>query len=224
MKRVVFVIALSFLPIFTFAQGLPIKSGTTSDLADVNTKKAVEVIDGLSDRVSYTASMSAQATTAGYALSIESSAGTGFKMFGFCASASPATASAVVSVTVQRRTTASTGGVACTNEFVTVAGTGCAISKLDPADGNYGGIGRNGGTLGTAGAVILQTSHTVSELGAGAADPSLRDPFCIDFGKWGFKPITVLAGVGNGVTIVVSASGAGGLAAGSINAFIVAEN
>lgn len=174
---------------------------------------------GPSVRPTYSVSMGAQATTAAMTLSIEAAAGTGFKLGNFCISTSSATAAAKVDIVVQRRTTASSGGVACTNEFTTVAGTGCAISKMDPADSNYGGVGRNGGTPGTAGAVLGQWGVTVPALASGFPQPVCMD----DLLGRGYKPYIVLAGTGNGLTITVSAAGAGGLASGAITAYIIAE-
>lgn len=200
-----------------------IKDGNSSALLDLDANGSVKTVEGVSTRPTYTVSMGAQATTAAMTLSIEAPAATGFKLVRFCVSTSGATAAAKVDVVLQRRTTASSGGVACTNESTTVAGTGCAISKMDPADGNYGGVGRNAGTPGTAGAVLAQYGFTVPELGAGAADPMLTVPFCRDYSLHEGKLPTVAAGTGNGLTISVSAAGTGGLAAGAITAVIIAE-
>lgn len=219
MKKLIAVAALVLLPALSFGQGIVVKSGATSDLATIDTNKNVRVSLGASTRPTYSVSMGAQATTAAMTLSIESAAGTGFKISNVCISTSSATAAAKVDIVIQRRTTASSGGVACTNEFTTVAGTGCAISKMDPADGNYGGIGRNAGTPGTAGAVLGQWGVVVPALASGYTQPVCLD----DFAGRGYKVITVAAGTGNGVTITVSAAGAGGLASGAITAYIVAE-
>lgn len=224
MKRSVALLAtLLFVAAAAFGQGLPIKGGATSDLANVDANKNLRVADGPSTRPTYLVSMGAQATTAAMTLSIEASAGTGFKLAFFCVSSSVATAAAKVDVVVQRRTTASSGGTACTAEGTTVGGAGCAVSKNDPADANYAGVARNGGTPGTAGAVIGQYGFTVGELGAGAADPNGQAPWCLDFGTRGGKMPTVAAGTSNGLTITVSAAGAGGLAAGAITANVIAE-
>lgn len=212
-----------FVSTGAFAQGVTLKSGASTDTATVDTNKNLRVNIGPSTRTTYSVSMGAQATTAAMTLSIEAAAGTGFKLARFCVSTSVATAAAKVDIVLQRRTTASSAGVACTNEFTTVGGTGCAISKHDPSAGNYGGIGRNGGTPGTAGAVLGQWGLTVGELGAGAADTGGPALFCQDYSGDGYQLPTVLAGTGNGLTITVSAAGAGGLAAGAITAVIIAE-
>lgn len=174
---------------------------------------------GPSVRPTYSVSMGAQATTAAMTLSIESAAGTGFKLGNFCISTSSATAAAKVDIVVQRRTTASSAGTACTAEGTTVAGAGCAISKMDPTDSNYTGVGRNGGTPGTAGAVLGQWGVTVPALASG-----FQQPVCLDdlLGR-GYKPYIVSAGTANGLTITVSAAGAGGLADGAITAYIIQE-
>jgi hypothetical protein len=223
MKRFGAALLLAFLPSLAIAQGVPIKSGADSNLVTVDANKNMRVSDGPSARPTYLVSMGAQATTAAMTLSIEAPAATGFKLAFFCVSSSIATAAAKVDVVLQRRTSASSGGVACTNEFTTVGGTGCSIAKNDPADGSYGGVGRNAGTPGTAGAVLGQWGFTTPELGAGAADPAGPPPFCVDFGTRGGKMPTVAAGASNGLTITVSAAGAGGLAAGAITANIIVE-
>lgn len=201
------------------AQGLPIKSGSTSDLAKVDTNKNLLVTFGPSTRPTYYATATGLATTALYNMSIEASAGTGFKLAGWCVGVSNATAAALVTVTVQRRTTASTGGTAATAE-----GTASpAVSKADPADSNFGGIVRITSTLGTAGAVIDGAGFTVGEIGAGAADPASPPPFCKFYGDKGEKMPVVSAGTANGISINVSAPGAGGLASGSIWAVFIVE-
>lgn len=224
MKKLIAALAIALLPALASAQGVVVKSGAGSDTATVDTAKNMRVALGASTRPTYSVSMGAQATTAAMTLSIESSAGTGFKLVNFCVSTSNATAAAKVDIVVQRRTTASSGGVACTNEFTTVGGTGCAISKHDPADANFGGVGRNAGTPGTAGAVLGQWGFTVGEIGAGAADGAGPVSWCMDdIAGRGFKAFVVQAGTGNGLTISVSAAGAGGLASGAIQAYIIAE-
>jgi hypothetical protein len=218
MKRLILLFVL--LPALVFGQGIPIKGGATNDLANVNANKALEVVDGRSARPTYVASVGAQATTAAIVLSVESSALVGFKLVQLCVGITNATAAAGVTVTVQRRTTASSGGTALTAE-----GTGTAsISKLDPADGNWPGVARVGGTPGTAGAILDQQGFQVGELGAGTADTHSLPPWCKMYGgATGEKPITVLPGVTNGLTVTLGAAGTGGLAFGSISATIVAE-
>lgn len=193
---------------------------TGSQCQKVQPTGAAEEVTGRSSRATYVASVAGQATTAAITLSVESASGTGFRLLGWCVSGvSNATAAAAVTVTVQRRTTPSTGGTALTAE-----GTGTtSISKMDPADGNYGGIARLGGTTGTAGAVLDQAGFQVGEIGAGSADPNAAAPYCKYYGLAGEKAPIVAAGVTNGLSVSVSSAGAGGLAAGSISAIISAE-
>lgn len=222
MKR--FLVALCFALLATpaFAQGVPLKDNDTSRLVEIDANNNMRVSEGNSSRASYVVAMSAQATTAAMQLSIEASAGTGFKLAGFCWDTSNATAAAAVTISLQRRTTASSGGVACTNEFTTLSGTGCSASKMDPADANYAGVARNGGTAGTAGAVIDQFGHQAGIVATGAGG---TPPQCIWYGGSGgaWKMPSVTAGTANGLSIIVSAAGAGGIASGSITAYIVAE-
>jgi hypothetical protein len=187
----------------------------STSAADVVTPTAPPI----SARPTYIASVSGQATTAAYLLSIESSASTGFRLTKICVGSSGATAAAAVTVTVRRTTTASSGGTALTAE-----GTGTtAVSKMDSTDSNFGGTARLGGTPGTAGATLDQFAFTVPEIGAGAADPAHIPVFCTPYCLAGEKCPTIPSGVANGLSINVSAAGAGGLAAGAISATFVAE-
>lgn len=189
-----------------------IKSGASTDTLTVNTNKAALVIDGVSTKASYTANIQGEATTAAITVSLEAPAAQSVRIVRICSASSTATAAAAVSVVVQRRTTASSAGTLVANEA-----TGSdAVSKHDPADGSYGGIVRIGGTPGTVGAVLDAWSYTAGELGAGAADPPSGHPICKEYGERGTKPISVLAGVTNGITVNVGSHGAGGLASGLI--------
>jgi hypothetical protein len=169
-------------------------------------------------RTTYIAAVASQATTVGLVLSIEAFATTGFKLAKVCVSSSNATAAAAVSVFVERRTTASSGGVQLTAEG---AGT-AAISKMHPSAANYGGVVRHGGTPGTVGARLDAWSFAIGEIGAGTADPD-SPVICKDYGLNGEQLPTVAAGTANGLSITVTAAGAGGLASGSISATIIVE-
>lgn len=165
------------------------------------------------------ASASGLATTSAYTMSVEPNAVRSVRLATICVGSSNATAAAAVTVTVQRRLTASSGGTVATSE-----GTGtAAVSALEQGDGIYPGIVRITGTLGTAGPVLDQWSFMVGELGAGAADPTSFPVFCKSYGDVGTKPITIPQGVANGLSISVSASGSGGLAAGSIAATLLMD-
>lgn len=204
---------LSLLVALTVSQGIPLKSGATSDLANVNTAKSLEVVRGASTKPTYTCTATGLVTTAAYALTLESSAALGFKVQKICVGSSVATAAALQTVTVRRTTTASSGGTAVTSE-----GTGTSsIAKHDPADGNWAGICRITGTAGTAGALLDGFGWTVPELGAGAADPGGPPMFCKTYGDESEKAPVVLSGITNGIDVRVTAAGAGGLASGVIS-------
>lgn len=214
-------VACLLIPSLAWGQGIPLKSGATSDLATVNTQKALLTQDGIPTRATYTASFGATTCAAANILAIESGASVGFKLAQVCVSlSSVATAAAAVNVFVRRETTASTGGTLLVNEG---AGT-VSISKHDPGDGNYAGIARGVvATSGTAGATLDQFGFTVGELGAGVADPPSAGVFCKQYGLVGEKMPTVSSGITNGLVISMSTSGAGGLANCSISATIIAE-
>jgi hypothetical protein len=211
---------LHALALVVLAQGLPIKSGSSSSLATVNTNGALLVIDASSSAsASYTCAATGLVTTALYSMQLAAEVSRGLKVKRICVGVSNATAAALVTVTIQRRTTASTGGTAATAE-----GTASpAVSKRDPADANFGGVCAVTPTLGTAGAALDGFGFTVGEIGAGAADSAGPGVYCKEYGERGMKPFVVLAGVANGLSVSVTAPGAGGLAAGSISIDFVAE-
>lgn len=201
------------------AQGVPVKSGAGSDLATVDTNKNLRVAVGPSTRATYTCSAGGLATTAAYALSLESEVSRGYRIARICVGSSVATAAALQTITVRRTTTASSGGSA-----VTAEGTGTSsIAQHVPGTGNWGGVCRITGTAGTAGALLDTWGQTVGELGAGAADPGSPPVFCKTYGDAGEQMPTVASGVANGVDVRVTAAGAGGLAAGSISITFIAE-
>ena len=208
-----FLSLLSLLPALALAQGIPLKSGAGSDLATVNTAKSLLTVRGASTVPTYTCTATGLASTAIYSMQLDAEVARGFKVQKICVSAnSPATAAAAVSVTVNRRTTASTGGTAATQE----GSASPSVSKFDPADGNWTGRCAQTPTLGTIGPLLDGWSQTVGELGAGAADPGSGTPICKTYGDESEKAPTVLAGTTNGLSVAVSAVGAGALAGGSI--------
>lgn len=202
-----------------FGQGIPIKSGASSDQLTINTQKAALVTQGVSTRSTIAVVANALTTTAAYNLSIEAGSSLGFKLAGWCIGASSATAAAAVVVTVQRRTTASSGGTACTAEGT----SSCAMSKFDPADSNFSGVARVTGTPGSAGAVLDASGIQIGEIGAGTADAPGPAPICRFYGTQGDKMPTVSAGTANGISISVGSGGSGALAMGFITAYLIEE-
>lgn len=219
MIRLLIVLAF-FMPSYTLAQGLPQKSGSTSDLQDVNANKAGIVATGRSAKDTYIASSSALVTTALYSMQIESPASNVLVIHRICVGVTNATAAAGVTVVVNRRSTASSGGTA-----LTVEGTGAdSISKLNFNSGNFTGTGRRTPTLGTIGPSLDQWGFQVGELGAGAADVPGQPVQCRDYGMGGASmPIIVQSGTANGISVTVSSLGAGGLAFGSISILFSVE-
>ena len=214
---------LALVASLALAQGIPLKSGASSDLATVNTNKAMLTSDGPSTRPTFSATVSGATTTAAYNLQVESSAGTGFKVLEICVTyALGATAAGtVITTTVSRRTTASSGGTALTNE-----GTGTtAISNHDQSGGSYGGLARGlAATLGAAGAVLDQWQFPQTVI-AGTTGITPPATICRQYGsaQGGGKAIVVSAGTANGLAVNVSAGGAGSLAVGSIRMTFVSE-
>lgn len=219
------VLVLAVLPAVALAQGIPLKPGASSDLATVDTNKNLRVSTGASTRQTYNATISGATTTAAYNLQIESSAGAGFKVIEICVGyAQGATAAGtIVTTTVSRRTTASSGGTALTNN-----GTGTtAITDLSGGSVGYGGIARGmAATLGTAGATIDQWAFRQSVLGATTGMESVGDVrVCQQYGsaQGGGQAIVVPAGTSNGLAVQVSAGGAGSVAIGSIRVTFIVD-
>lgn len=223
MKRILAaILALAFAASTSWAQGVPIKGGGTSNLAAVNSAGALQVTDGQSTRATYIATVAGATTTAAYNLQLESASGVGFKVIKICVTYSlgATAAGTVVTTTVSRRTTASTGGTALTNE-----GTGTtAVSKLDPTSTNYTGLARGlAATLGTAGATIDQWQFAQTVV-AGTTGITPISMVCKPYGDGtGEQPITAAAGTTNGIAVNVSAGGAGSLTVGSISMLFVQE-
>lgn len=212
MKKKLAVLTLCLVPLVALAD-VVLRSGSSSDTVTVNAAKSLLMVRGASTVPTYTCTATGLVSTAAYSLNLQAEVARGFKIQKVCVSAnSPATAAAAVNVTVQRRTTAATGGTLAAQE----ATASPSVSKLDPADGNWTGECRVTPTLGTAGAVLDGWSQTVGELGAGTADPGSGTPFCKTYGDESEKAPTVLAGTANGASVLVSAPGAGALAGGSV--------
>lgn len=213
---------LVLLPALAFAQGIPLKSGADSNLATVDSLKNLRVIHGVSPRPWYIATVTGATTTAAYNLQVEASASLGLKIYRVCVTYSlgATAAGTVITTTVSRRTTASSGGTALTNE-----GTGTtAVTKLDYSQANFSGLARGlAATLGTAGATLDQWAfpQTVVAATTGITPISL---ICREYGmSGGSQPIIVQAGTANAVAVNVSAGGAGSLAVGSISILFVQE-
>jgi hypothetical protein len=216
------VFTLSLLAGTASAQGVVTKSGATSDLWTINSNKAGLVSYGRSTRPTYNATIASAVTTAAFNLQVESPASQSLHITRICVGyALGATAAGtIVTTTVSRRTTASTGGTALTNE-----GTGTtSVSKRDTSDANFGGLARGmAATLGTAGATLdqWQFPQTVVAGTTGITQPVV---ICREYGvSQGGETLVVPAGVTNGIAVNVSAGGAGSLAVGSISLTFIQE-
>lgn len=196
-----------------------------TDVAEIDANKNLRVQLGASTRQTFNATISGATTTAAYNLQIESAAGQGFKVIEICVGyAQGATAAGtIITTTVSRRTTASSGGTALTNN-----GTGTtAVTDLSGGSVAYGGLARGmAATLGTAGATIDQWSFRQSVLGATTGLEGVADVrICQQYGsaQGGGQAIVVPAGATNGLAVQVSAGGAGSVAVGSIRVTFIAE-
>ena len=192
---------------------------TGTQCAKVDSSGNLYTVDGKSSVATYNASSSGLVTTALFNLTVEAEAARGFRVQRVCVGVTNVTAAAGVTVTMNRRSTASSGGTLSTAE-----GTGAdSVSKMDPSDASWSGVVRRTATLGTIGATLDQWSFQVGELGAGTADTPGPAIYCRYYGINENKMPTVAAGVANGVSVNVSAPGAGGLAFGSISMHFLAN-
>jgi hypothetical protein len=220
LKRSRLVLLAVLLSLAAFA-GVNVISGSSpaAQVWFVNQYGTAKIVRGKSDAATYSCAATGLVTTAAYTMQINGEAGRGMRVQKICVGGSPATAAALQTITIQRRTTASTGGTAATAE-----GTASpSVSKFDPGDSNFSGVCAITPTLGTAGAVLDGWGQTVPEIGAGAADPGSQAVFCKTYGDESEKAMITAAGTGNGLSVSVSAAGAGGLAAGSISVIFIAE-
>jgi hypothetical protein len=206
-----------FIPAFAFAQGIPIKDGSTSGLASVNSAGALMTNEGPSKRVTYYATVSGATTTATWNLACESGASLGFKVSQICITVpGGATGAAGPLVWALRRSTAAgSGGTALAAD-----GTGTtSVSRADTVSGTFPGTCRGlASTLGTAGATIDQGSWNES---AGVNLNTIT--ICKQYGLNGEQLPTVPAGAANGIYITVAAAGAGSLAVGAATMVLVTE-
>lgn len=198
-----------------------IQSGSTIAANNffVNTFGSGLVNVGRSSRATYIASAGGLATTAAYSMQLEAEAARGFHIVEICVSTSNATAAALQTVTIRRTTAAGSGGTTLAQE-----GTGTVgVSQMVPGTGNWTGRSVHTGTAGTAGALLGSWGWTVGEIGAGAADVPGQQMQCKKYGQNGEQMPYVASGTANGVTIAVTAAGAGGLASGAIAVTFIAE-
>jgi hypothetical protein len=213
------------LPALAQAQGIVIKSGADSNLATVDANKNIRTTEGPSTRQTFVATISGATTTAAYNLQVESAAGQGFKVIEICVGYSQGATAAgtIVTTTVSRRTTASSGGTSLTNN-----GTGTtSVSDLSGASVAYGGLAKGmAATLGTVGATMDQWAFRQSVLGATTGIEGVGDVgICRQYGsaQGGGQAIIVPSGVTNGLSVQVSAGGAGSVAIGWIRMTFIAE-
>ena len=185
----------------------------------VNAFGTAKVVRGKSDAPTYSCSAVGLVTTAAYSMQVNAEAARGLRIQKICVGGSAATAAALQTITIQRRTTAATGGTAATSE----GAASPSVSKFDLADGSFSGVCTITPTLGTAGPVLDGWGQTVPEIGAGAADPGSQGVFCKTYGDESEKAPSVPSGVANGLSVLVGAAGAGGLASGSISIMFIAE-
>jgi hypothetical protein len=204
MQKWKLIIAFILIPAVLIGQGLPIKSGSTSDLAAVNTNKSLETTEGESDRATYVVHVSAIAVTAlDGVINLEAESGRGFRISQMCITPGQATAAAWVQWQLIRTTTASSVGTVITSENTTTH----SITKMDPGDANWSGLARFAATEGTSGAVLdAGTLH----VNIAATPPTVAGHvFCREYGMNGGKLPIIPAGTANGVKLMFTGTAGG---------------
>lgn len=206
-RKTIFGTVASFLLLVGVLFAAVIQDATVpANLLKINSKKSAYIVTGDSDRATYTLSSTFICTAAANIATIESSASQGFRLLEICINPGQQTTSATRLFTLTRRTAASTAGTLATAEGTAVP----AISKRDPADGNYPGIARaasaaaiTGGTLGA----IVDNFVVVAPTVGSATVSNTQVPHCQRYGEIGIgKPIIVASGVANGINLADSAA------------------
>ena len=180
---------------------------TGTNCQTVQSGGSAEVVTGKSTRATYIASLSSVSYTAVESLiNLEAEAGRGFRITEVCVSGGSATAAAWTTWQLIRTTSASSAGTTIAAESTTTH----SVTKMDPADANWSGAARTGGTEGTSGAVIDQGTIFVNITATPPAAPG-ADQVCHTYCKSGDKCPTVIAGVANGVKLMFTATAGGAL-------------
>jgi hypothetical protein len=197
-----FVLALSFAAPAA-AQGVAIKDADSATLAEVNANGGLVTVQGKDATASYIVHVAPVAYTAVESLiNLEAEAARGFRITKICIGPGNATAAAWTLWQLIRTTTASSAGTVIASESTTTH----SISKMDPADANWSGLARTGGTEGTSGAVIAGGTIFVP-IAATGAGPSAY--WCETFSDVDGKQPVVLAGVTNGVKLMFTGTAGG---------------
>jgi len=213
MRRLILGFVLTLSATAAAAQGIPIKSGSTSDLASVNTHGSILTTEGESDSATYEVSLSTVSYTAVESLiNLEAEASRGFRISQLCINPGWATAVAMTQWQLIRTTTASSAGTVISAEGTTTH----SVTKMDPGDSNWSGVARTGGTEGTSGAVLDQGTIFVPTL---TTPPTVVGWQCREYGMNGGKLPEVAAGTANGVKLMFTAT-AGGAAQSAMIRFI----
>lgn len=186
-------------------------AGTNTATIDANGN--LRVTTGTSTKATYTCIATGLTTTSLYSMELHSESGRGFKVLRVCVGTSGATAAALQTITVQRRTAASSGGSGAVSEGTSSP----AVTAHAPGGSAWSGLCTITPTLGTAGAVVDGWGQMVGTLTA----PNMST--CRDYGDVGMQTLAVSSGTANGLSVTASSVGAGGLAAGSIAITFIAE-
>lgn len=205
MKKLLITCLIVMCPVLTAAQGLPVKDGNSSTLVEVNSNGALEVTPGKPSVASYILASVTAYTAIESLLNLEAEAARGFRVTKICINGGNATAAANILWQLFRTTSASSGGTAIAAEATTGNN---ALAKMDPADANWSGAARTGGTEGTSGA-ILDSGTVFVPIAATGAGPGTPGMFCKEYGLVDGKQPIIAAGTANGVKLMFTATAGG---------------
>lgn len=171
---------------------------------------------GQSGRPTYVASIANIGGGSNRVVTVHAEANLGIKVIRVCFGSVSPTAGVATHAILQRRTAAGSGGTLATDSAALGA---LSIARLNTASPVFGGVVRLDGTPGTAGTIVDQWSALTPSTPA-----TIGWPYCHDYGQNGEQVPTVPAGVANGISLEVTAAGAGGLINESIKIVFIAEN
>ena len=197
-------------------QGVLVKSGASTNLATVTTKKALLAMpNGNSSYRSYIVSSAAMAMTASATFVIEPDPGQTLYVTKFCTSFTATTTTTIYTVELWRYFLRGTAGTLCAAEKT----TSCGISSMDPADPPFSGSVRLNGSSGGGVTVLVGAWQVITgELSVASGDWPSVQMFCYE------QPIGALAPSINGADSSfffrsAPASGTGAVSAGSWSIF-----
>lgn len=204
------------------SQAVLVKSGGTTDRVTVTTKKALNTAPGGSSKFTYVLNSNTLASSSANTIFLESGPTLGVRLRGWCYTLSSGAPATAIAYSLLRTIQSSTAGTQCLDDTTASAGS-CAIARMDPADPQFQGIGRLGGSNGSPRELIDGSGQMVGEIGAGAADFTQAPGICRWYGQGGSKAPYVPAGANYGFKLTISTASPSGISSAAISMYFTAE-